>query len=151
MATIVSITNTTAALLRPKLNTNFDALNTELVAATAAVAAKADASATTSALAGKAATSHTHAATDITSGVLAPERLAAGTGLQVLRRNSGNTALEFATVSVGAGDLLAANNLSDIANAATARLRVPTTSSSGGNGNSNSPSAPKAPNPTPIY
>ena len=45
--------------------------------------------------------SHAHAATDITSGVLAPDRLASGTGQQVLRRNTGNTALEFVTLSGG--------------------------------------------------
>ena len=60
-------------------------------------------------------------AADLTSGLLDAARLATGTGLQVLRRNAGNSALEFATVSVGAGDVLAANNLSDLANAATAR------------------------------
>lgn len=68
----------------------------------------------------KAALSHTHSASDITSGTLSPDRLGSGTGLQVVRRNSGNTALEFATISVGGGDLVAANNLSDVANAATA-------------------------------
>lgn len=57
-------------------------------------------------------------------GTLDPARLAAGTGLQVLRRNAANNALEFATISVGGGDLVAANNLSDLANAATARSNL---------------------------
>lgn len=65
-------------------------------------------------------TAHNHAATEITSGVLAPDRLATGTGLQVVRRNAGNTALEFATISAGGGDLLASNNLSDVVSASTA-------------------------------
>ena len=73
-------------------------------------------------LAGKAASSHTHAATDITSGVLAPDRLATGTALQVVRRNSDNTALEFATVAVGAGDALVANPLSQFAATTSAQL-----------------------------
>lgn len=68
--------------------------------------------------------SHNHSATEITSGVLAPDRLATGTGLQVLRRNAGNTALEFATISAGGGDLLASNNLSDLVSAATARTNL---------------------------
>lgn len=41
------------------------------------------------------------------------------TGSQVVRRNAGDTAFECATVS-GTGDMVAANNLSDVANAATA-------------------------------
>ena len=44
------------------------------------------------------------------------------TALQVLRANAGNTALEFATA--GAGDLLAANNLDDVASAATSRTNL---------------------------
>jgi len=44
-----------------------------------------------------------------------------GAPLQVLRKNAANTAFEWATVSAGSGDLLAANNLSDLANATTAR------------------------------
>jgi hypothetical protein len=47
---------------------------------------------------------HTHDAADIVSGVLNADRLAAGTALQVVRRNSGNTALEFATLA-GGGDV----------------------------------------------
>lgn len=73
-------------------------------------------------LAGKAATTHTHSATDITSGVLAPDRLATGTSSQVLRRNAGNTALEFATISVGGGDALVANPLSQFAATTSAQL-----------------------------
>jgi hypothetical protein len=46
-----------------------------------------------------------------------------GTASQVLRRNAGNTAYEFATLA-GGGDLLAANNLSDVANSATARTNL---------------------------
>ena len=41
------------------------------------------------------------------------------TGSQVVRRNAGDTAFECATVS-GTGDMVAANNLSDVANTATA-------------------------------
>lgn len=67
-------------------------------------------------------TAHTHAATDITSGVLAPDRLATGTGLQVLRRNTGNTALEFATLSIGGGDALVANGLGQFAATTSASL-----------------------------
>lgn len=47
----------------------------------------------------------------------------AGTAGQFLRRNAGNTAYEFATLA-GGGDLLASNNLSDLANAATARTNL---------------------------
>jgi len=47
----------------------------------------------------------------------------AGTASQYLRRNAGNTAYEFAALA-GGGDLLAANNLSDLANAATARTNL---------------------------
>jgi hypothetical protein len=45
------------------------------------------------------------------------------TGSQVVRRNSGDTAFECATVS-GAGDMVAANNLSDVASAATAFANI---------------------------
>jgi hypothetical protein len=72
---------------------------------------------------GKAASSHSHAATDITSGVLAPDRLASGTALQVVRRNAANTALEFATISVGGGDALTSNPLSQFAATTSAQLR----------------------------
>lgn len=63
-------------------------------------------------------------ATELRTGNVAPDRLASGTGLQVLRRNAGNNALEFATISTGGGDLLAANNLSDVANAGTSRTNL---------------------------
>lgn len=45
------------------------------------------------------------------------------TGSQVVRRNSGDTAFECVTLT-GGGDMLAANNLSDVANAATARTNL---------------------------
>lgn len=47
-----------------------------------------------------------------------------GTGLQVLRTNAGATAMEWATISAGGGDLLASNNLSDLTNFATARTNL---------------------------
>lgn len=47
---------------------------------------------------GKASTVHTHAATDVISGTFSPDRLAAGTALQVFRRNAGNTATECFTL-----------------------------------------------------
>ena len=72
---------------------------------------------------GAAAASHNHAATEITSGVLAPARLAAGSALQFLRRDAANTALEFATLA-GGGDMLAANNLSDLADDPSARANL---------------------------
>lgn len=53
MANIVEIPNERPREVRPKLNANFGALNAELIAATAAIA-------------GKAASSHTHALADIT-------------------------------------------------------------------------------------
>lgn len=65
-----------------------------------------------------AAASHNHAATEITSGVLAPDRLASGTGSQYFRRNAGNNAIECVTLA-GGGDLLSTNNLSDVASAST--------------------------------
>jgi len=49
--------------------------------------------------------------------------IVAGTAGQFLRRNAGNTAYEFATLA-GGGDLLAANNLSDVASAATSRTNL---------------------------
>jgi hypothetical protein len=58
------------------------------------------------------------------TGLLDPARLGTGTGLQVLRRNAANNALEFATISAGGGDLLASNNLSDLVSAATARSNL---------------------------
>lgn len=57
--------------------------------------------------------------------VAPPSIFGSGTALQVLRRNAANTAFEWATVSVGGGDLLAANNLSELtASAATARANL---------------------------
>lgn len=47
----------------------------------------------------------------------------AGTSGQFLRRNIANNAYEFATLA-GGGDMLAANNLSDVANATTARSNL---------------------------
>lgn len=49
---------------------------------------------------------------------------ALGSGLQVLRTNAGATAMEWATISAGGGDLLASNNLSDLTNFATARTNL---------------------------
>ncbi len=46
-----------------------------------------------------------------------------GAGLQYLRRNAGNTDYEWVTIS-GGGDLLSSNNLSDVADAATARNNI---------------------------
>ena len=46
-----------------------------------------------------------------------------GDALKVVRVNAGETGLEFATIA-GGGDMLAANNLSDLANAATARTNI---------------------------
>ena len=39
------------------------------------------------------------------TGTIAADRLGSGTALQVVRRNAGNTALEFATISAGGGDV----------------------------------------------
>ena len=47
----------------------------------------------------------------------------AGNALKIVRVNAGETAFELATGG-GGGDLLAANNLSDVANAATARTNL---------------------------
>jgi hypothetical protein len=46
-----------------------------------------------------------------------------GQSLKVARVNAGETALEFVTLA-GGGDLLAANNLSDVANVSTARTNL---------------------------
>jgi len=48
-------------------------------------------------------------AANISNGVIDPNRLATGTSLQILRRNAGNTALEYATISAGGGDISAAS------------------------------------------
>jgi len=66
--------------------------------------------------------------TGLTEGVLVTDATGiiskvAGTGGQFLRRNAGNTAYEFAALA-GGGDLLAANNLSDLANVSTARTNL---------------------------
>lgn len=47
-----------------------------------------------------------------------------GSALQVLRRNSANGALEFATISTGGGDMLKSDNLSGLTNYATARSNL---------------------------
>ncbi|MCK9543446.1 MAG: phage tail repeat domain-containing protein, partial [Novosphingobium sp.] len=89
-------------------------------------------------LSGKADTSHVHSAADITSGTLAIGRggtglSSLGSGLQLLRVNSGATALEYVTPTsslVGLGNvtndaqLKIASNLSDLNNAATARTNL---------------------------
>jgi hypothetical protein len=69
-------------------------------------------------------TAHNHVATEITTGVLGPDRLAAGTALQVFRRNAGNTAIECATISIGSGDMLKTENLSGLADYGTARSNL---------------------------
>ena len=47
-----------------------------------------------------------------------------GNSLKVLRVNVGETGFEFATIAGGGGDLLAANNLSDLISATTARTNL---------------------------
>ncbi len=70
-------------------------------------------------------TAHVHPATEITTGVFSPDRIAAAhSALQVARMNAANTALEFATISVGGGDVLAANNLSELTDKAAARVNI---------------------------
>ncbi len=74
-------------------------------------------------------TAHNHSASEITSGTLPIARggtglTALGSGLQVVRVNAVATALEFASISVGGGDMLASNNLSDLTNASTARSNL---------------------------
>ena len=75
-------------------------------------------------LASKAASTHSHSASDVSTGTLSPDRLAPGTALQVARRNSTNTALEFATISVGGGDMLKTENLAGLSNNTTARSNL---------------------------
>jgi hypothetical protein len=79
-------------------------------------------------LAGKAASSHSHAASDITSGTLDGDRLPAVSttkkgGVPATGTPSGKYLKDDGSWAAipGGGDLLAANNLSDLANAATAR------------------------------
>ena len=67
-------------------------------------------------------------------GTLDPARLAAGTGLQVLRRNAANNALEFATISAGGGDMITTNNLSDVTNAITAFNNIKQTATTSATG-----------------
>lgn len=40
-------------------------------------------------------------AANVTTGTLSPDRLGSGNGLQIVRRNAGNTALEYATIAGG--------------------------------------------------
>jgi len=66
--------------------------------------------------------------TGLTEGVLVTDATGniskiSGTANQYLRRNAGNTAYEFGSLA-GGGDLLAANNLSDVASAATSRTNL---------------------------
>ena len=86
--------------------------------------------ATTMTTAGAAA-SHTHAAADIVSGTVATARLGSGTASSgnFLRGDS-----SWVTIS-GGGDLLAANNLSDLANATTAKANLAIVPSDVGLGN----------------
>ena len=70
---------------------------------------------------------HNHDASAITTGTLGVARggtglSALGTSLQVLRTNAGATALEYATLSVGSGDALVANPLSQFAATTSAQL-----------------------------
>jgi len=78
-----------------------------------------------------AATAHTHAAADIVSGTVATARLGSGTASSgnFLRGDS-----SWVTIS-GGGDLLAANNLSDLANATTAKANLAIVPSDVGLGN----------------
>jgi hypothetical protein len=75
-----------------------------------------------SALDAKAATSHPHAASDITSGTIATARLGSGVASASTFLRGDNT--WAAPSGGGGGDLLAANNLSDLASAATARTNL---------------------------
>jgi hypothetical protein len=82
----------------------------------------ADVTGLQTALDGKSATGHTHAASDITSGTIAAARLGSGTAnSSTFLRGDGTWA---APAGGGGGDLLAANNLSDLSNVATARTNL---------------------------
>ena len=78
-----------------------------------------------------AATAHTHAAADIVSGTVATARLGSGTASSgnFLRGDS-----SWVTIS-GGGDMLAANNLSDLANTTTAKTNLAIVPSDVGLGN----------------
>ena len=77
-----------------------------------------------------AATAHTHAAADIVSGTVAVARLGSGaTSANFLRGDS-----TWVTIS-GGGDLLSTNNLSDLANATTAKANLAIVPSDVGLGN----------------
>jgi hypothetical protein len=82
----------------------------------------ADVTGLQTALDAKSATGHTHAASDITSGTIAAARLGSGTAnSSTFLRGDGTWA---APAGGGGGDLLAANNLSDLSNVATARTNL---------------------------
>jgi hypothetical protein len=82
----------------------------------------ADVTGLQTALDGKSASGHTHAASDITSGTIAAARLGSGTAnSSTFLRGDGTWA---APAGGGGGDLLAANNLSDLSNVATARTNL---------------------------
>ena len=80
-------------------------------------------------LAGKASASHNHAIADVTNlqtSLNAKQNSLpsiAGQGNKFMRVNAGATDYEYVTIA-GGGDLLAANNLSDVANAGTARTNL---------------------------
>lgn len=125
----------TFATQRSALNSNFTELYDYDTANTAALALKApliSPSFTTPTL-GTVAGGNIAACTALpivagTTGTLTVARggtglTALGTSLQVLRTNSGATALEFATLSVGSGDALVANPLSQFAATTSAQLR----------------------------
>ncbi len=67
------------------------------------------------------ATSHTHAAADITSGTMDPARLGSGTANSTTYLRGDNT---WQVVSGGGGDMLKSENLSGLANYTTARTNL---------------------------